>query len=104
MTASIKERVMAGAALLDQRLPGWHDRIDTTVLIMDSGSRCVLGQLFGGRYSVGVTKLFSLVPFIGNMAAEHGFEPDFDADLAEYDKLDAAWRASIEERRAGGAS
>jgi hypothetical protein len=39
-------RVKRGAALLDERIPGWDQRIDLdTLRIADSG-QCVLGQLY----------------------------------------------------------
>jgi hypothetical protein len=41
------ERVARGAALLDQYRPGWADEIDLHELRIESGSDCVLGQLYG---------------------------------------------------------
>jgi hypothetical protein len=38
-------RVERGAALLDERLPGWAKQIDLTILDLSSGCDCVLGQL-----------------------------------------------------------
>lgn len=40
------EVVAAGAALLDQAMPGWAGRIDLNHLDLMSGAQCVLGQLF----------------------------------------------------------
>lgn len=35
-----------GAALLDEKMPGWHDKIDLERLQLASLTQCVLGQLF----------------------------------------------------------
>lgn len=45
MTATVAGRVAAGAAFLDEREPGWWQRIDLDRLEMASECRCVLGQL-----------------------------------------------------------
>lgn len=36
-----------GAALLDERLPGWRRHIDPDTLRLEDGCNCILGQLFG---------------------------------------------------------
>lgn len=43
--SAVRERIEAGAAYLDETLPGWWDTIDLDTLNMGSGCRCVLGQL-----------------------------------------------------------
>ena len=48
---TIKDRVQAGAQLLDKVLPGWWDgkekpTIDLEILDMESPNKCVLGQCF----------------------------------------------------------
>ena len=47
MIKSEKERVAAGAKLLDHILPGWQDNIDLETLEMSDGAMCILGQTFG---------------------------------------------------------
>ncbi len=44
----IEARVEAGAAFLDDTVPGWAGRINRAELWMGSCRECVLGQLFGG--------------------------------------------------------
>jgi hypothetical protein len=39
------DRVALGAALLDEKDPGWWLRIDLDTLALSSSCRCVLGQL-----------------------------------------------------------
>lgn len=40
------EAVARGVALLDDKRPGWWQKIDVAELEMDDCSQCVLGQLF----------------------------------------------------------
>lgn len=42
---------------LDAARPGWHDELDLRTLRMSSGTRCVLGQLYGS-YDHGLTALY----------------------------------------------
>lgn len=99
---SVAERVAAGAALLDQQLPGWEDMVFPDRLRMQSCDRCVLGQLYDG-YEEGVQELFG---HSQEEAIAHGFDlhagpgasyhpADIEADCAE---LAAAWRAEITRR------
>jgi hypothetical protein len=43
----LQERAAAGAQLLDERMPGWWERIDVKGLRLESCSSCILGQLGG---------------------------------------------------------
>ena len=84
---TITERVERGAALLDEKMPGWWQRVDLGRLDIESGCNCVIGQL--GSYpetSEGFGLLSSLDDFT------HGFdggEPD------DYRALTKAWRDLI---------
>lgn len=42
-----RERVRAGAALLDERRPQWREAIDIGRLDMECRRLCILGQLYG---------------------------------------------------------
>lgn len=53
----ITPEVERGIALLDERVPGWRDRINLDDLDMGSITKCVLGQLFG-QYVDGLNELF----------------------------------------------
>lgn len=44
MTATIKTRVARGVALLDEKLPGWDQRIDLDALDIGNACNCILGQ------------------------------------------------------------
>jgi hypothetical protein len=49
-------RVQRGAALLDERRPGWADSIVLPKLKMHDCEQCVLGQVFGS-YVGGVSRM-----------------------------------------------
>lgn len=91
MTA--KDYVTAGAKLLDEKCPGWVQRIDLDNLIMASCHQCVLGQLYQNYWN-GCDKL--------------GLSPDMYPDaygfccnsLANYCDLRVAWTDLIIERLA----
>ena len=105
----LRERIRAGAALLDAEGPqDWRDRIDTDELDMFYVTHCVLGQLFGD-YTSGVNALTGTVyrgleSFRLEWAVEHGFEAstmlDDDHEFNghgsyRYADLDAAWREEL---------
>jgi hypothetical protein len=106
--STVAERVARGAALLDEKVPGWAERIDLAELDLSSCWRCVLGQLatstepdledgwilgrdlgldgFDGRYGF---DRYSDIEGIEDPAA---MEP--------WSELTAEWRRVITERRA----
>jgi hypothetical protein len=91
MPESLSERVERGAALLDERRPGWWDEVNVESLSFDDGERCVLGQLWGA-YKAGKAQL----SIDGRGAGDLGFV-GFLFDAASPKDL---WRAAIERRRA----
>lgn len=52
-----RERVARGAALLDEKYPGWADRINLERFDLGNACTCVLGQL-EGFFWTGAQKLF----------------------------------------------
>jgi hypothetical protein len=42
-----QESVGRGAALLDEKFPGWRHKINVEKLYMGNGYECILGQLYG---------------------------------------------------------
>lgn len=45
-------RIEAGVAFLDQRFPGWAERIDMETLDMTDPENCILGQLAPTNYCI----------------------------------------------------
>jgi hypothetical protein len=100
--SAVAESVARGAALLDDQLPGWAERIDPEQLQIASCYRCVLGQLFSRHpyptrhaispYGLGVE---ALGIGAGEMPPSwYGF------DGSDADALNAEWRRVITERTA----
>ncbi len=99
---TIKERVQAGAALLDKVLPDWWDgkekpTIDLKILNMNNGEMCVLGQCFG-VYEDGCKKLALSAWGFPSEPAAHQF--GFIGKRGENtSNLTSPWRREIKRRR-----
>jgi hypothetical protein len=50
----IKERVRNGMAFLDERMPGWRERIDIDTLNIESCTSCALAQATGEDYRIAI--------------------------------------------------
>jgi hypothetical protein len=111
MSATIAERVAAGAALLDEKLPGWDKDIDLGFLDLASPCRCILGQLHydEGRparsFDAGLSSL-GLFPYSNAVKLGFNVEPampagedDEDPEDAEFAALTEEWRRLILARR-----
>lgn len=94
-----------GARLLDKRIPGWHNKINTEELKMDSCYRCVLGQIYG-FYTRGLHQVFGSTADdreeLEHEEVLYGFvalnSEMFDG-IHEYEVLTATWKAEILKRR-----
>ena len=87
--ATVEERVAAGAALLDDRRPGWFKDIDCGSLDIASAQACVCGQLFESFY-VGIRELD-----IDGHSQEYGFA----VGASTVSEINAAWRDLIVQKR-----
>jgi hypothetical protein len=76
-----------GAALLDERLPGWRAAIDADSLDLSSGCDCVLGQVFGD-----FNKGEAVLDLSRADSRRLGF---FVSGGTTYTRLTAAWRRVI---------
>ena len=88
---TVEERVARGAALLDEKMPGWYKRIDLGSLHMSSCHACILGQLYT-EYSLGVAAL----DINSYQKIDNGFNDD---QIISYAALAKEWRRVIEARR-----
>lgn len=77
MDTDVAGRVARGVALLDARVPGWVDRVNTIKLDIQNCERCVLGQVYGD-YFFGSSKLE-----IVERESEYGFDRVQDLDYIE---------------------
>ena len=65
-----RARVARGAAHLDQVRPGWHERIDVGTLTLWDPCGCIVGQLSGAQFPVGLLAL----RVAWGKSVEYGFE------------------------------
>ena len=84
------ERARRGAALLDEKRPGWREDVDLRSLDQASCSRCVLGQVFG-RYAEGLRSLFN-EDRIRRYPDDAPYGFDIDGEVGHYSVLTEAWR------------
>jgi hypothetical protein len=97
--STVAERVARGAALLDEREPGWAERIDLGRLDVMSECRCVLGQLYLREWpDLRLPYLFAVRALgIDDTQAEQAL--GFDDEDGEYPELTAEWHRVITARR-----
>jgi hypothetical protein len=103
-----EQQIAKGVALLDEKWPGWHERINLDTLDIGSSCDCVIGQLYPGIEFPGVTyELFpigELMPRVYKMR-ECGFATDChglsytERDM-RYKDLTDEWVECIAGRRA----
>jgi hypothetical protein len=107
---ALAERAARGAALLDQRWPGWADAIDPRRLDLASAEDDVLGQLYGS-FDEGLGELVMLDANPGawadsDWAPTYGFdlpaEIGSDQEPAGYADLIRCWRSEIARRQHPG--
>src|SRR5258708_40306755 len=99
--STIAERVARGAALLDEKMPGWAEHIDLDTLNLASSCRCVLGQLHPNLEAPDDAYLDGLNHLDVSTTDDSGYGFDTsDEDDDEYERLTTTWRELIEARRA----
>lgn len=85
--STIAERVSAGIALLDEKVPDWRERVSVEDFDIRSTYNCILGQVFGGvdaGYHVGLERLGlekCSCCYEENTVASCGFDVDFGDDM-----------------------
>lgn len=87
-------RAAAGAAFLDEHMPGWAGRIDLGTLDMAGCRTCILGQLTGD-YCRAADDL--AVDLDGALA--YGFTRLSGTPYSIWDVLREAWTAEVRKRR-----
>jgi hypothetical protein len=110
-------RVAKGAALLDEKRPGWEQLIDLEILDIESPTSCVTAQLSGQRhFRVGLAQL-GLTGGSDGTYVSHGFNAEGDCDCcvsrevldrlpegydqdAAYGTLNTLWKDLISKRLA----
>ncbi len=86
------DAVARGVALLDEKVPGWRERIDFETLDIERPKFCIVGQACGG-YTEGMHRL-GLEPWGEGEGQRYGFmSPDGSIELDT--RLEEAWREAI---------
>ncbi len=105
------ERIARGAAFLDERAPGWRQRIDLEKLELSSCVACVLGQVSANADPYGWREVRLGFGLDFESAEDHGFALSDDEyetvmeaiesadDMDVYDELTSEWRQYIEATR-----
>jgi len=92
---TVQERVIAGASYLDERSPGWDEKIKLAYFDMENFRQCILGQLYETYYLAGVTEL--------NITVSESIDLGFDSisgTESAYRIITDEWKKLIKERRA----
>lgn len=87
----MEKEVRRGIALLNEKQPGWSDRIEREHLRMSNTDDCVLGQLYGDYYD-GVDELE-----ISGQEYEYGFDLK-RYDVGEWEDLRNTWLTLMPKR------
>jgi hypothetical protein len=93
---TVQDRVARGAALLDEKQPGWASKLNFDIFNIDGCYSCVLGQVFG-HYVRGLDFLQQG----NNFSVEHGFITERDKGepvMEETRYLEVAWAAETVRR------
>jgi hypothetical protein len=108
-----EQKIAQGVAYLDEKVPGWWDKVDLDTLELDSCVKCVLGQLQGNEQVVENGRFTWFCYFDGFRRKHHlsqkqscdlGFAlewPDFVYRSPHrcYRQLTDEWREVIQQRR-----
>ena len=91
---NVAARVANGVALLNEKVPGWRDRIDLQTFDINSFQKCVLAQLYGSYFD-GVAALGlergNPEKDPGNYAFDHSLQTPFEELYVEGDALQEGW-------------
>jgi hypothetical protein len=98
---TITERVAAGAAYLDEREPGWWQRVDIRTFDITSPCKCILGQVYRAavRVVAGAGGFDYADGYLGVDIEHLGFDVRPGGEI-RYPELEAEWKRVIEQRRA----
>lgn len=91
---TVQERVIAGASFLDERSPGWDEKINLADLNMMKSSKCILGQLYR-RYESGMV----ILNITRRTSRDLGFD-SITQTRSAYRLVTAEWTKFIMGRRA----
>lgn len=98
-------QIAKGIALLDEKYPGWEEKIDLSILDIGSGCECIVGQLYPDQFNESLFNLFPEGDTVHKIkeTRKHGLSIDcHDMTYAERDNayadLTDEWIAFISKR------
>lgn len=89
-----RDRIARGAALLDEEMPGWAEKISLEILDINDSEMCILAQLYGSFYGGGE----NLGLFTNDKLVENGFFPEKMDDTYYKNLKNEAWAEEIAKR------
>jgi hypothetical protein len=95
-----EQQIAKGVAFLDEKVPGWLDRIDIGRLDLRTGMYCVLGQLHDGDADGGAHALGLGRSAISTEAVAHGFDDGGACVAPPTRPLTEEWKAALRKLRA----
>ena len=96
---SLSTRVRRGVALLDEKVPGWHQRIDVDELDLRFCTTCIVGQLFGPGSFWGPLRTLTGLKVVG-YDESRGYGFDVDPFVHDYKALERLWSYVVRTRQA----
>jgi hypothetical protein len=97
--AKARRRVRAGIRVLNEKRPGWFNKVSLTKLDLASCELCVLGQVYASQ---GQSGFYRGLEILNGKVAENpkafGFDSDWVANV-EYDLLEEIWKEEIAAQR-----
>jgi hypothetical protein len=97
-TATIPANVERGAEFLDEKLPGWEEKINLRTLDLGSTCKCVVGQLYkeGPRDHAAYDRGLDVLGIPDGMTARLGFNT---WGRQTFTRLTESWKDLIRQRR-----
>ncbi len=92
--------VAEAAKLLDEKVPGWYNKIDTHKLNMDSCYSCILGQLYGTTNSNTWSSSGFVVGFKALFRIPYTYETSKNFTAFCMNAFKGAWIEAIKQRKA----
>ena len=95
-----REQIEAGAKLLDEKVPGWVDKIDLEELDLGDCSDCAIGQVFpDDDFSDALRDLLGIhSDEVHNLSHQYGFCIPPGGNWGDYSQLTQEWIEYIDGR------
>lgn len=96
---NVKGRVKVSAVALDDVIPNWFNRVDSSILNMEEGAYCVLGQAFDGDFPRGLRLMRQFNKTGADLSGFYNESRQKALSALEERLLRSAWTYEINVRR-----